>query len=76
MKPKGIWHNQLSVNPESGINGKKHKRKGAETERGIIQTTTFTVEHLKRAIHNGVAPLAMPRRWRTVLKKQQAEKIP
>jgi hypothetical protein len=25
---------------------------------------------------NGVAPLAMPRRWRTVLKKQQAEKIP
>jgi hypothetical protein len=25
---------------------------------------------------NGVAPLAMPRRWRTVLKKHQAEKIP
>jgi hypothetical protein len=25
---------------------------------------------------NGAAPLAMPRRWRTVLKKQQAEKIP
>jgi hypothetical protein len=27
-------------------------------------------------IINGVAPLAMPRRWRTVLKKNQAEKIP
>jgi hypothetical protein len=25
---------------------------------------------------NGVAPLAMPRRWRTVHKNQQAEKIP
>jgi hypothetical protein len=25
---------------------------------------------------NGVAPLAMLPRWRTVLKKQQAEKIP
>jgi hypothetical protein len=24
---------------------------------------------------NGVAPLAMPRRWRTVLKNKQAEKI-
>jgi hypothetical protein len=26
--------------------------------------------------HNGVAPLAMPQGWRTVLKQQQAEKIP
>jgi hypothetical protein len=40
-------------------------------------------EHLEKQIlifggkmSNGVAPLAMPRRWRTVLKKTQAEKIP
>jgi hypothetical protein len=28
-KPKEIWHNHLSVNPESGINGKWQKRKEA-----------------------------------------------
>jgi hypothetical protein len=27
-------------------------------------------------LFKGVAPLAMPRRWRIVLKKKQAEKIP
>jgi hypothetical protein len=27
-------------------------------------------------VYKGVAPLAMPRRWRTVVKNQQAEKIP
>jgi hypothetical protein len=33
-------------------------------------------EREERRVKAEVAALAMPRRWRTVLKKQQAEKIP
>jgi hypothetical protein len=49
---------------------------GASSGGNDFQAWRFQAEPVFRAGANGVAPLAMPRRWRTVLKKQQVEKIP